>query len=279
MAKSPRLRMRELRALFALLNECCELGADPVAWRQHLAKSLPALFASQIAVVAEGLVVARPFEDPLWLQPVCVADHGWSSPEQRQIFAQTVAGSRPEDGPHVTPDLLQRRFKTVQWHQAPRDCKWYEHPFYQECVRHTGVDDGLFAHYLISEGRMLWVFVNRATGERPYDARLTRLMRLLNTELAGLLGKKLARIDGPTVTDLPPRQRSVLICLMEGDTESQCAKRLGISRHTVHDYVKMLYERFGVHSRGELLARCRAFWPALEQWHSADNGSVSRNKN
>lgn len=279
MAKSSRLRIREVRAFYCLLNECCELGADPIAWRQHLAESLPDLFGSQVAVVAEGLVVARPFQDPLWLQPVCVADHGWSSPDQRRIFAETVAGSRPEDGPHVTPDLLQRRFKTVQWHRAVRDCNWYEHPFYQECVRHTGVDDGLFGHFLISEGRMLWTFVNRAAGDPPYDARARRMMRLLNVELANLLGTRLARIDDPTVTDLAPRQRSVLICLMQGDTESQCAKRLGISRHTVHDYVKMLHDRFGVHSRGELLARCRAFWPVLERSERGRNGTVMRHEN
>jgi DNA-binding CsgD family transcriptional regulator len=31
--------------------------------------------------------------------------------------------------------------------------------------------------------------------------------------------------------------------------------KLGISRHTVHDYVKSVYRRFGVSSRAELLAR------------------------
>jgi hypothetical protein len=32
-----------------------------------------------------------------------------------------------------------------------------------------------------------------------------------------------------------------------------------------------LHDRFGVRSRGELLARCRVFWPVL-QWIEAHNG-------
>jgi DNA-binding CsgD family transcriptional regulator len=45
-----------------------------------------------------------------------------------------------------------------------------------------------------------------------------------------------------------------LACLAEGDSEQQVALRLGISAHTVHEHVKRLHRRFGVSSRGELLA-------------------------
>ena len=41
---------------------------------------------------------------------------------------------------------------------------------------------------------------------------------------------------------------------MNGDSEKQVAARLGLSRHTVHIYVKHLYKHFGVNSRGELLS-------------------------
>ncbi len=59
----------------------------------------------------------------------------------------------------------------------------------------------------------------------------------------------------PEVADLPPRLRQTLTALLAGDSEKQVALRLQISPHTVHVYVKSLYKRFGVASRGELLAR------------------------
>jgi DNA-binding CsgD family transcriptional regulator len=42
--------------------------------------------------------------------------------------------------------------------------------------------------------------------------------------------------------------------LLGGDSEKQVAAKLGLSQHTVHVYVKALYRKYGVSSRGELLA-------------------------
>jgi len=69
--------------------------------------------------------------------------------------------------------------------------------------------------------------------------------------------KRLAR-DGKRVVrgePLSPRERQTLKLLLIGDAEKQIAAKLSISRHTVHVYVKSLYKRFDVNSRGELLAR------------------------
>jgi DNA-binding CsgD family transcriptional regulator len=49
--------------------------------------------------------------------------------------------------------------------------------------------------------------------------------------------------------------RPVLQRLLAGDAEKQAAQKLGLSRHTVHEYTKILYRIFGVNSRGELLAQ------------------------
>src|SRR5688500_13021580 len=57
------------------------------------------------------------------------------------------------------------------------------------------------------------------------------------------------------VEGLSPRMIQTLQRLLAGDSEKQIALRLDRSRHTVHVYVKQLYKRFGVCSRGELLAR------------------------
>jgi len=48
------------------------------------------------------------------------------------------------------------------------------------------------------------------------------------------------------------RQRQTLARLLRGDSEKQVARALGLSRHTVHVYVKSLYLFFHVSSRSEL---------------------------
>lgn len=275
MGQSQRLRYRELRSLFQLLGECTELGADPIAWRQHLVEQLPSLFGAQMGQLVEVKVVAPPFDEPFWLAPLVLLDSGWPTSSDRKPFDAHMETGRPEDGPHITPDLLRRRLKTVHWSGNPNRSAWLRSQFFNEYVKHAHQDDGLFAHQLIAPDRMRWVILNRAFGDRPFTTRELRLIAALNAELARLNGVRLSRFGEPGVLDLSPRSRSVLICLMEGDSEKQVARRLGISPHTVHDHVKALHSRFGVASRGELLARCRAYWPVLERFADANGHNTS----
>ncbi len=75
-------------------------------------------------------------------------------------------------------------------------------------------------------------------------------------ELSRYVGTALSLEVGGAFDQLPSRVRQTLECLLEGDSEKQVAKRLGLSQHTVHQYVKDLYRRLGVSSRAELLALC-----------------------
>ena len=240
-------------------------GADPIAWRQHLTEQLPALMQCQMSMCHEFKIAGKPFEDPFWLMPLHWADFGWATPSDRRPLEEHIATGRPEEGPHVTPELLARRIKTAHWSGALGRNGWQKTMFFNEYVKKTHLDDGIMIHHQTGPGQVRWLWVNRALNDRAFGGRDRRWMTLLNLELARLLGSRLARIGEPTVTDLSPRQRDVLICLMEGDSEKQVAQRLNLSQHTVHDYVKVLHTRFGVRSRGELLARCRAFWPVLAE--------------
>lgn len=55
-------------------------------------------------------------------------------------------------------------------------------------------------------------------------------------------------------SDLRPRHRETLELLMTGASEKEIAAALGISVHTVHQYVKAIYRRFRVKSRAQLMA-------------------------
>ena len=58
--------------------------------------------------------------------------------------------------------------------------------------------------------------------------------------------------DGPK---LSRREGEVLARLLKGESVKEAAGHLHLSARTVEDYVKALYRKHGVHSRGELLAR------------------------
>jgi len=63
--------------------------------------------------------------------------------------------------------------------------------------------------------------------------------------------------------DSPPcgvshRARQIMALLLRGLAEKEVAGCLGISQHTVHDYIRRLHERLQVHSRKDLLASMRS---------------------
>ncbi|MDB5173994.1 MAG: Transcriptional regulator, LuxR family [Phycisphaerales bacterium] len=108
-------------------------------------------------------------------------------------------------------------------------------------------------------------------GDAKVDA--AKAKRKLVADLCKLLGEQMGgkpvsraveplpvAIDSATVSNgmdarLPPRMQQTLQRLLAGDAEKEIARRLGVSKHTVHVYVKALYRKFEVNSRGELLAR------------------------
>ena len=55
---------------------------------------------------------------------------------------------------------------------------------------------------------------------------------------------------------LSRRATQTLDALLGGASEKEIADRMGLSVHTVHQYVKTVYRALGVRSRAELMARC-----------------------
>jgi DNA-binding CsgD family transcriptional regulator len=93
-------------------------------------------------------------------------------------------------------------------------------------------------------------------------------------------------VNDPRPDALPPRLRQALQFLLQGDSEKQVAGRLGVSQSTTHEYVTMLYRRFRVHSRAELMSYAMTrlahpAWKAAAQEGSSfplanDNGASGR---
>lgn len=89
---------------------------------------------------------------------------------------------------------------------------------------------------------------------QPADAPVQRKRRLV-AEFCRLVGEQIGKAAPPGSDALAPRVRQTLERMLAGDSEKQIAAHLRVSPHTVHVYVKSLYRRYDVCSRGELLAR------------------------
>jgi DNA-binding CsgD family transcriptional regulator len=107
------------------------------------------------------------------------------------------------------------------------------------------------------------IALHRAWGERDFTERDKQVLLLFTSELYRLYQSGVLDVtdyvepsgDDPRLPPLTERQRQVLARLLAGDSVKEAARRLGLSRHTVDEHVGVLYRKFGVNTRAELLAR------------------------
>lgn len=102
------------------------------------------------------------------------------------------------------------------------------------------------AHALLRAVDGRWVMIEAAPLEGRDDGEIAVTLRAASaTETSGLLGRAYA---------LTRREREVVAALVDGLDTNAISKRLFISRHTVQDHLKSIFEKVGIHSRRELLA-------------------------
>ncbi|HEV8607501.1 MAG TPA: LuxR C-terminal-related transcriptional regulator [Tepidisphaeraceae bacterium] len=232
-----RLKLRDVRAIFRLVGELRELGADPNAWRPHMVQRLLRIVHAQVVVSSEVHFRNNPSRGTMQ-----VVDVGWACNEDGKTWQIQVerddeqpenywlaSGQKQEDSQERVPVKPARKvyggrcFLLSQFH-----------------LPHVSAVDQLGLH--------------RAWGDEPFSKCEHKLVRVLHVELGRLWKRDVLNDAKNPATDLPPRLSQTLAALLEGCSEKQIAIKLELSRHTIHNYVKALHQRLGVSSRGELLA-------------------------
>lgn len=253
MNKSNRLRLTDVRAVFRLVGECRDVGVDPAGWLARAGDGIRPLIAAD--VVLATLQPPGPFRR--FATALAQYDAGWESDAHRMRCLRYIGS----DEYFAAPDYrayraLGRVGLVTARSRLVADREWYRTTHFHEHWRPAGAD-----HYIVAIGGAATgaatslINLSRAVGRPRFTRREVRLVWLVQQELARLIGGPLAVGPDPAA-GLPPRLRRVLDCMLDGDGEKQAAIRLGVSRHTVHQYVKELYRHFDVTSRGELHARC-----------------------
>jgi len=261
MGRSRRVRLRDIRGIYQLLGECCEVGRDLDAWVlrmcEGLGRILSPLSVNGAMVTPEA---AKLGGLPLPDDPAAF-DWGWQSPRQREVFAEYWRRGMGATDPTFRAMIeLGRPVATRRRRELVDDGVWYGGPHFNDYYREADVDDCVISRTAPppeSGLAMFFVRVTRALSDPAYTVREQRILRLFVAELSRLLGTKLATVSEAVSDGLSPRMREVLDHLMQGDSEKQVALKLDISPHTVHDHVKRLHKHLNVSSRGELLAAAR----------------------
>jgi DNA-binding CsgD family transcriptional regulator len=252
MARSGHLRVEDVRAALRLVGECRDLGHDPAVWIRHALEGLHGLVGARVVMGGEAH----------WVRP-----NGRITPLQFALVGlpPAVEGDflRYIRGGGLDADVIGRQLKAIPSRHSTRtrrqlvpDRAWYRSQQYDGLHRPTGIDHCIGSLLELPGGWAVMTGLHRAAGDRDFSARELELVHLFHEELGRLIGPVLVSAGDPfSPTRLPPRPRETLRCLLEGDGEKQAAARMGLSRETVHEYVKAVYRHYRVASRAELLTR------------------------
>jgi DNA-binding CsgD family transcriptional regulator len=236
-----------LRQVATLQGEAQELGALSEACRTHvLSRAAELLHSAAGCLVIDGDMrgigqireaathnfdgVTRPAFQPL-------LDHGATfHPLVHRTYA--MYQSQPTGIlVHANSELFSTR-------------AWRESPYYCDYLRQIGFDDSIMSLRIGGPpalGRGFGFFRERGLPQFDEDDKL--LLEIVELSLGPYIHRP------PLPPGLSPRDRDVLRLLREGLSDKEIASRLAISRHTVNQRTKRLFRRFGVHSRGELIAK------------------------
>lgn len=244
----------EIRSVFRLVNACCEKWDHPDEWQAVLLDGMKRLCGLDAVV----LQLARPtveLDRPIL---VPVAWDGFAAGEAERAYLASLADDDRPELPGISKSIgpaIAEGSVSISRPMVVSDEQWYASEFYRRHVEPAGMDEFVASFRLAPQlGSIVMVGGNRLPGAEPIPMRLVQLMGIMGEELAPLLGTRLSLEGQVSKQGLTPRQRQTLDLLLDGLSEKQVARELGLSQATVHDYVVKLHKHFDVSSRGELLS-------------------------
>jgi len=121
--------------------------------------------------------------------------------------------------------------------------------------RALGFNDFIIAAFPIGPSNYSAAGFHRRIGKPDFTDREIMVVRLVASNVDWMHVECAPVAASEEVLMLSPRERHVIVYLIQGDSRKEVARKLGLSEHTVGDYLKEIYRKFEVNSRAELLSK------------------------
>lgn len=148
------------------------------------------------------------------------------------------------------------RSRVLIRHDFFSDEEWQEHWFSQKFLAYYGIGERMIGMSPLTDDCECCILLDRAVGEAPFSSADREKLSLA---LAGLgrLNERLCLERGALVASslFSKREQQTYRLLLKNLSEAEIAEELGLSAHTIHDYARNLYKKFGVKGRVGLMAK------------------------
>jgi DNA-binding CsgD family transcriptional regulator len=248
---------RDLRALAAIVSQD---RADVPA--EGLPLSLLADLVGQIRCDALSLDSWDPGRQMCWFsQELPSGDAAIAYADRDRVFWEHYWNSQPCSYAARTGDLRSVTMN-ADFYSARQ---WHSTAIYTDCDRPLGFEYGLIVCLptalppTAGPGRYVGLGLIRGPGP-DFSERDRAVLTLLRPHLdQSYLDAERRRHPVPQLT---LRQKDLLRLVAAGHTNTQIARRLGITEGTVRTHLENIYERLGVSSRAAAVTRAFPSWVA-----------------
>jgi DNA-binding CsgD family transcriptional regulator len=248
------VRTRRMREAMVLVREVHEIGVGSEAARQHLLGGLIRAVGAAVGGTVldtkfapgmeRGVVAATMVNFDRETIQVFTAHQNRGSefnPYHRALMRRTVKGAAGEAHTQRNDDLV-----------APDE--WERSEWINDYVRPVRLDHFLESHWVLGATVGERMGFLRARGSRAFSEEDREILHLVHVGVGGHIFDDRSEAF-PWAAKLPPRVRQTLDTLLTGASDKEIAARLGLSPHTVRDYIKAIFKAYRVSSRVELIAR------------------------
>jgi DNA-binding CsgD family transcriptional regulator len=198
----------------------------------------------------------RGWPDSTNVVPVAVIDFGVND-RQRGVLMQWGLNAET-DRTFRQPILKQMgsgRAATTRWQDIYTPDEWDAMPFMRSQLLLGGWSSWL--HSVRYSDRDTWsnFFLLRGPGQTEFGASEAAIVDLVLAAIPWMHSTAEELLPPDALVGLTPRQKTVMLMLLEGLTRKAISRRLGITEDTVGDHVKSIYIHFQVGSVGQLAAQ------------------------
>jgi DNA-binding CsgD family transcriptional regulator len=258
------IRWERVRRIVRLLGDLRVIGTSEAS-REHLLKSLMVDLGAQAGLVVrdEGMQAGGPrmvtggtlagFDSgSIGAMTVCETRGRDFNPCLREMLSRWVTDGTTGPVLHTRDDLVSR--------------EWQRSEYVNEHLRPVRLQRFIATARVLGphqcEGIAFW----RQAGDGPFTDEDCDVLRLIQLESPPLFR--------PRSISLAPREQQTLALLVTGASDKEIAAQLGLSTHTVREYVGAIFRAFGVQSRGQLVSSLGGRMPDLGGWSRPWAGEV-----
>jgi len=250
--------MDQQHAIFQLWDELADFDAMQTAdASRHLLHSLAGMLKAKNACWIAAVRTAEDEDDPMRGWRIARTGYLVNDPVNEAVVRELRSRwARREIDPLTRHTLKQsgQCFRVFSLRQA-MSADWFGTSDYKRLYESRGVYDCIMAAFPLSQDAECGIVIHASPERGAFDnddlALAWEVLRGLKWFLRRILHEHSLLIAS---SPLSPAERRTLSSLLTGATEKEIGLNLDLSPHTVHQYAKSIYRKYGVKGRAGLMS-------------------------